>query len=191
MSAPIAPDDIVQTPAEAEANSRPPLLVLEPLRAFLDAHGLGEGRIRATPIGEGHSNVTYLIERDGARSCCAARRGRRCRRARTTCCARRACCARCETRRARVPDVLAVCEDPTTIGAPFYVMERIEGEVIVSSVPAAARHARGATPDRRAADRRARRDPRASTGARPAWRASASRPATWNASCGASAACGS
>jgi aminoglycoside phosphotransferase (APT) family kinase protein len=38
---------------------------------------------------------------------------------------------------ARVPEVLAVCEDPETIGAPFYVMERIDGEVIVSSIPAA------------------------------------------------------
>ncbi|MGH2864408.1 MAG: phosphotransferase family protein, partial [Solirubrobacteraceae bacterium] len=66
MSTPIAPDDIVQTAADAEANSRPPLLVLEPLGAFLDAHGLGEGEIRATPIGEGHSNVTYLVQR-GAR----------------------------------------------------------------------------------------------------------------------------
>ena len=37
---------------------------------------------------------------------------------------------------ARVPDVLAVCDDPDTIGSPFYVMERIEGEVIVASVPA-------------------------------------------------------
>jgi len=42
VSAPIAPDDIVQTAAEAEGNSRPPLLVLEPLQGFLDAHGLGE-----------------------------------------------------------------------------------------------------------------------------------------------------
>ena len=49
MSAPIAPDDIVQTPAEAEGNSRPPLLVLEPLRAFLDAHGLGDGRAAGDP----------------------------------------------------------------------------------------------------------------------------------------------
>ena len=63
VSAPIAPDDIVETAADAEGNSRPPLLVLAPLRAFLDEHGLGEGELRATPIGEGHSNVTYLIER--------------------------------------------------------------------------------------------------------------------------------
>jgi len=66
MSTPIAPDDIVQTPAEGEANSRPPLLVVEPLRAFLDEHGLGAGELVATPIGEGHSNVTYLIERGGS-----------------------------------------------------------------------------------------------------------------------------
>ena len=51
------------------------------------------------------------------------------------------------------------------------------------------------TPDRapahrRAADRRARGDPRASTGRRPGWRASASRPATSSASCGASPGCG-
>ncbi len=37
--------------------------------------------------------------------------------------------------RARVPEVLAVATDPDTIGAPFYVMERIDGEPIVFSVP--------------------------------------------------------
>ncbi len=38
---------------------------------------------------------------------------------------------------ARVPEVLAVCEDPATIGCPFYLMDRIDGEVIVTSVPEA------------------------------------------------------
>ena len=36
-----------------------------------------------------------------------------------------------------MPAVLAVCDDEAVIGCPFYVMERIAGEVIVSSVPAA------------------------------------------------------
>ncbi len=137
MSTPIAPDDIVQTPAEGEANSRPPLLVVEPLRAFLDEHSLGEGELRATPIGEGHSNVTYLIERGehevvlrrpprpplppSAHN--VLREARLLRALRDT--------------PARVPAVLAVCADPATIGAPFYVMERIEGEAIVSQLPAA------------------------------------------------------
>jgi hypothetical protein len=64
MPGTIAPDDIVQNFAQAEGNARPPLLVLEPLGRFLDANGIGEGgEIQASPIGEGHSNVTYLIER--------------------------------------------------------------------------------------------------------------------------------
>ncbi len=137
MSTAIAPDDIVETRAEAEGNSRPPLLLLEPLRAFLDEHGLGEGQIRATPIGEGHSNVTYLIERGGSEV--VLRRPPRpplppsahdvLREARLL--------RALWSTPARVPEVLAVCEDPAAIGAPFYLMERIEGEVIVSSVPAA------------------------------------------------------
>src|SRR5271154_7313056 len=121
MSAPIAPDDIVQTPAEAEGNSRAPLLVLEPLLAFLDAHGLGEGELRATPIGEGHSNVTYLIERGDI--AVVLRRPPRpplppsahdvLREARLL--------QALSSTPARVPAVLAVCAQEEAIGAPFYV----------------------------------------------------------------------
>jgi len=61
----VAPDDVVRTPAEGEANSRPPLLVLDPLEEFLDrqALGVGEGSLEVEPVGEGHSNVTYLLRR--------------------------------------------------------------------------------------------------------------------------------
>jgi aminoglycoside phosphotransferase (APT) family kinase protein len=137
MSAPIAADDIVETLAEAQDNRRPPLLVLEPLRRFLDEHSLGEGEILVSPIGEGHSNVTYLIERGGREM--VLRRPPRpplppsahdvLREARLL--------GALRDTPARVPEVLAVCEDPATIGCPFYVMERIEGEPIVSSLPAA------------------------------------------------------
>jgi aminoglycoside phosphotransferase (APT) family kinase protein len=137
MSAPIAPDDIVRSPEEAGTNSRPPLLVLEPLMRFLDEHGLGEGEIEVSPIGEGHSNVTYLLERGGREM--VLRRPPRpplppsahnvLREARLLSALR--------DTPARVPDVLAVNEDPTTIGAPFYVMEMIEGDVIVTSIPPA------------------------------------------------------
>src|SRR3954453_19570667 len=58
-----APDDIVRSHAAAAANDRPPLLVVEPLLAFLDAHGLGSGDVEIVPLGEGHSNVTYLARR--------------------------------------------------------------------------------------------------------------------------------
>jgi aminoglycoside phosphotransferase (APT) family kinase protein len=137
VSAPIAPDDIVQTPADGQANSRPPLLVLDPLRRFLDRHGIGGGEIHVEPIGEGHSNVTYLIERGGREAVLrrpprppippsahdVLREARLLRALRNT--------------PARVPEVLAVCAEQDVIGAPFYVMERVPGEVIVASVPAA------------------------------------------------------
>ncbi len=104
---------------------------------FLDAHGIGDGPINATPIGEGHSNVTYLIERGDTQVVLrrpprpplppsahdVLREARLLRALRPTA--------------ARVPDVLAVCENEATIGAPFYVMELVEGEAIVASLPPA------------------------------------------------------
>jgi aminoglycoside phosphotransferase (APT) family kinase protein len=37
----------------------------------------------------------------------------------------------------RVPGVLAVCDDSEVIGSPFYVMERMEGEVMTDTMPEA------------------------------------------------------
>jgi aminoglycoside phosphotransferase (APT) family kinase protein len=136
VGTPIAADDIVATAADASGNERPPLLVLEPLREFLDRHGLGTGEIAASPIGEGHSNVTYLVERGESELVLrrpprpplppsahdVLREARLLRALRDT--------------PARVPEVLAVCDDEAVIGAPFYVMERVAGEVIVADIPA-------------------------------------------------------
>jgi aminoglycoside phosphotransferase (APT) family kinase protein len=129
-----APDDVVRTHAEGAANAREPLLVLEPLMRFLDARGLGAGEPQAQAIGDGHSNVTFAIRRDGSEL--VLRRPPRgplppsahdvLREARVL---------QALEGRARVPAVLAVCEDPAVIGAPFYVMERLEGHVVLRDVP--------------------------------------------------------
>ena len=132
----IAPDDLVRTHADADANERPPLLVLEPLTAFLDEHGIGAGELQVEPVGDGHSNVTYAVTRtDGARF--IVRRPPRppvppsahdvLREARVL---------TALEGRARVPKVLATCPDESVIGAPFYVMELVEGHVITTAVPA-------------------------------------------------------
>ena len=137
MSTQIAPDDIVATRAESESNERPALLVLEPLAEFLDANGLGSGEIRASPIGEGHSNVTYRIDR-GSMSFVLRRPPRPplppsahdvLREARLL--------SALAGTAARVPRVLAVGADESIIGAPFYVMELVPGEVIVAEIPPA------------------------------------------------------
>jgi aminoglycoside phosphotransferase (APT) family kinase protein len=138
MSAAVAPDDIVYNHADVKPGGRPPLLVLEPLKGFLDEHELGSGGLRAQPIGDGHSNVTYLIERDGGPPLVLRRPPRPplppsahdvLREARLL-------RALAETA-ARVPAVLAVCDREEIIGCPFYVMERVQGEVIVAETPAA------------------------------------------------------
>jgi aminoglycoside phosphotransferase (APT) family kinase protein len=131
-----APDDVVLTHEEGAANSREPLVVVEPLRAFLDERGLGADELDVEPIGEGHSNVTFAIRFDGIEL--VLRRPPRgplppsahdvLREARVM---------TALDGRARVPAILAVCEDPAVIGAPFYVMARVEGDVITSELPPA------------------------------------------------------
>jgi len=136
LSTQVAADDVVRTHAEGAANGREPLLVLDPLLAFLDAHGLGSGEVEVAPVGEGHSNVTYALRRDGTHV--VLRRPPRgplppsahdvLREARVL---------RALAGRARVPAVLAVCDDPAVIGAPFYVMEKVDGHVVTDEVPPA------------------------------------------------------
>jgi aminoglycoside phosphotransferase (APT) family kinase protein len=138
MSATVAPDDIVDTHAQGAANAREPLLVMEPLTAFLAAHELATPTdLSATPIGEGHSNVTFVLSTD-----VVLRRPPRgplppsahdvLREARLL--------AALEPANVRTPRVLAVCDDPAVIGAPFYVMERVRGEVITDALPDALNH---------------------------------------------------
>src|SRR5215204_4780133 len=59
--------DVVDTAEDAAELQRPPLLVREPLEEFLDAHDIGEGRLEAERIGDGHSNITFLVTRGDAR----------------------------------------------------------------------------------------------------------------------------
>lgn len=119
---------------------------LASLEAFLADHGVMRGPVRARPIGDGHSNLTYLVAG-----------------------ADRSAVVRCpppppippgahdvlrEARLLRglagrgvpVPKVLAVAEAGEVTGQPFYVMTHVAGPVVTTRTPAAL-----ATPsDRRA-----------------------------------------
>jgi aminoglycoside phosphotransferase (APT) family kinase protein len=135
MATALAPDDIVRTHADAAANKREPLIVLEPLIAWLAANGLDAPEsLAATPIGEGHSNVTFALSTD-----VVLRRPPRgplppsahdvLREARLL--------GALQPTPVRTPRVLAVCDDTSVVGAPFYIMERVAGDVIADSVPPA------------------------------------------------------
>jgi aminoglycoside phosphotransferase (APT) family kinase protein len=133
MSVTLAPDDLVRTHAEAASNAREPLLVLEPLAAFLTDHGLATpAGVTAIPIGEGHSNVTFLLStgvvvRRPPRGPLPPSAHDVLREARLL--------QALEHTPVRVPRVLAVCADTEVIGAPFYVMEQAQGAVITDSIP--------------------------------------------------------
>jgi aminoglycoside phosphotransferase (APT) family kinase protein len=128
--------DVVDTAGDAAGLEQPPLVVREPLERFLDAHGIGAGRVEAERIGEGHSNITFLVRRGDARV--VLRRPPRpplppsahdvLREARLL--------RALEATPVRVPAVLAVGDDESVLGVPFYVMEEIHGNVLASAIPA-------------------------------------------------------
>jgi aminoglycoside phosphotransferase (APT) family kinase protein len=135
MSATVALDDIVVTHAEGAANQREPLVVLEPLIEFLAANGLlAPADLRLVPIGDGHSNVTFALStgvvlRRPPRGPLPPSAHDVLREARLL--------SALEPTPVRAPKVLAVCADPEVIGAPFYVMEQVSGEVITHAIPPA------------------------------------------------------
>jgi aminoglycoside phosphotransferase (APT) family kinase protein len=127
--------DVVRTRREASALVRPPLIVLDTLQAYLDSLGLGEGELRVEPIGEGHSNVTFLLIRDDRRL--VLRRPPR---------PPFAASAHDVLREARVqralaaagfpvPRIFVTCDSPEILGVPFYLMEHLDGCVLTRDLP--------------------------------------------------------
>ena len=127
--------EIVDTPEEALAEPLPPLLVRRSLESYLDRHGLGDGPISASHLGDGHSNFTFLIERGGERW--VLRRPPRpplppsahdmAREARVL--------VALEGAGARVPHVVVLCEEEDVLGVPFYLTDFIEGDVVTLELP--------------------------------------------------------
>jgi aminoglycoside phosphotransferase (APT) family kinase protein len=131
--------DIVETPDQAATLERAPLLVLEHVRAFLDERGLGTGPIRAHRIGEGGgSNFTFELERDDRRL--VLRRPPRpplppsahdmVREARLQLALR-------EAGFTRLARIVAVCDDESVLGVPFYVMDWLDGHIVTDDLPPA------------------------------------------------------
>jgi aminoglycoside phosphotransferase (APT) family kinase protein len=133
MAVPLAPDDIVRTREEGEQNDREPLLVIDPLLEFLDANGIDAPEdLSADHVGDGHSNVTFMLStgdilRRPPRGPLPPSAHDVLREARLL--------RALEQTPVRTPRVLAICDDPSLIGAPFYVMEFVPGPVITSEMP--------------------------------------------------------
>jgi aminoglycoside phosphotransferase (APT) family kinase protein len=129
--------EVVQRAADAAGLPHPPLLVLDAVADFLDRHRLGSGPLAWRRIGDGQSNVTYLVCRGDEQF--VLRRGPRPPLPRSAHNMVRE--ARIQELVARegipVPRILAVCEDDAVLGVPFYVMEALDGDVVTDTLPAA------------------------------------------------------
>jgi aminoglycoside phosphotransferase (APT) family kinase protein len=129
--------DVIRTRAAAATLERPALVVLEALEAYLDGLGLGTGPADATPLPGGHSNATFAVQREGCRLVLrrpprpplppgahdVLREGRLLRALQRTA--------------VPVPRVISICEELDVIGAPFVLMELVEGHVLERALPPA------------------------------------------------------
>jgi aminoglycoside phosphotransferase (APT) family kinase protein len=133
----MSPADIVATADAADVAGKSPLLVLDRVTDFLDEHGLGAGELRAHRIGEGGgSNFTFLLQREA--SWFVLRRPPRpplppsahdvVREARLQLALR-------DAGFSRLPTIVAVCEDESLLGVPFYVMDYLDGDVPTEELP--------------------------------------------------------
>lgn len=116
--------------------SSPPGLDLDALASFLRAHGVAtDGALRGEVVAGGRSNLTYIVE-DRAH-CWVVRRPPLAHVLPT---------AHDMAREWRiisalqgtpipVPGAVVLCEDPSVIGAPFYVMDFVDGHVVRDSLP--------------------------------------------------------
>jgi aminoglycoside phosphotransferase (APT) family kinase protein len=129
--------EIAQHAIDAAGAVRPPLLILDVVRRFLDGRKLGAGDLQARRIGEGGgSNFSFLLERgDGSRF--VLRRPPRPPLPPTAHDVIRE--SRLQLALAplgiRVPNIRAVCEDDSLLGVPFYVMDYVDGHVITNELP--------------------------------------------------------
>ena len=137
MTAPVAlTPDVVESDDEVTGD-RAPLIVLDALTGFLDRHDLGAGPLSADPIGDGHSNPTFMLKR-GSQHWVLRRPPRPplppsahdvLREHRLL--------AALKPTRVRSPTPVVACDDVSVIGAPFYLMEPVDGVVLSGTIPEA------------------------------------------------------
>jgi aminoglycoside phosphotransferase (APT) family kinase protein len=107
------------------------------VEAFCDRHGIGSGRIAIAPLGDGHSNLTFVCERGGARFVLRRPPPPPLPPSAHDMVRESTVVAGLHGAGARVPAVLAVCTDPQVLGVPFYLMTLAEGVPIELALPGA------------------------------------------------------
>ncbi len=109
----------------------------EAVARFCDRHGIGAGPARIEPLGDGHSNLTFLVQRAGRRFVLRRPPPPPLPPSAHDMVRESTVVAGLHGAGARVPEVLAVCADPAVIGVPFYLMTLADGVPIDAALPPA------------------------------------------------------
>jgi aminoglycoside phosphotransferase (APT) family kinase protein len=134
MTHPATLVDVVADSTDAAALTHLPLVVVGPLQAFLDREDLGTGPLGVERIGGGHSNATFRLRREGF-DAVLRRPPRPPYPAGAHDVLREARVQTGLAGLAPVPRIMATCADERVIGAPFYLMEHLDGDVVTTALP--------------------------------------------------------
>jgi aminoglycoside phosphotransferase (APT) family kinase protein len=121
----------------AGASSSTTPLDLAAVAAFCDVHGIGSGPVRAERLGDGHSNLTFLVARGDLRFVLRRPPPPPLPPSAHDMLRESTIVAGLHRAGARVPEVLAVCADPAFLGVPFYLMTLAGGLALDTHLPPA------------------------------------------------------
>lgn len=125
-------DDVLEAPGAPEHEH---VVNIENLRTYLDHLGLDHRDLAVTPLGDGHSNLTFALTA-GGRDFVLRRPPRGTIERGTHDVIRESRVLRALEDWEYAPRVVAACPETDVIGAPFYIMERAPGVVIGEELPA-------------------------------------------------------
>ena len=137
MSLTRAPDNVyvVATAERAEHMEEKPLLIIENLTQWLDEQGIGTGNLQWQRLGKNRTHGTYEIQRDDVRFVLRRETTEPLEPGTHSLATEVELLALLAKHEVRVPQVTRVVEDPEIIGAPFVMMDFIDGAKLVDSIP--------------------------------------------------------
>ncbi len=110
---------------------------LAALATFLEARGLADGAPEPRRIGEGHSNLTYLVRIAGGRAVLRRPPPPPVPKGANDVLREARVLAALEGQGTPTPRILAVAQAGEALDVPFYIMEHVPGHVVTDALPAA------------------------------------------------------
>lgn len=133
-----APDNIfvAGTAERAEQMEEKPLLIIDTLTQWLDDQEIGTGNLQWMRLGKGMTHGTYEIHRDDVKFILRRETNDPPEPGTHSLAEEVEILALLDKHHVRVPKVTRVVDDPSIIGAPFVLMDIVEGEQLIDSIPA-------------------------------------------------------